>query len=110
MAIDDWFYSLIGSWVGSWVISGCALETLLLWTSSTDHFSISNYLLVTSLNALYLLASTSWLFCLLFAAACWPLVALTCLVQYALVSSIMRDKLRRTLTNVHFHRDKVAMF
>jgi hypothetical protein len=110
MAIDDWFYSVIASWVGSWLISGCALETLLLMTSPTAHFPISNTLLATALNALYLLASTSWLFCLFFASACWPLIALTCLVQYAFVSSYLRARLRRTLTNVYFYRDKVAMF
>lgn len=110
MAIDDWFYSLISSWVGSWLFSGCAFETLLLSTSPTEHFPISNYLLIACLNTAYLLASTSWLFCLLFAAACCPLIGLTCLVQYAFVSSYTRAWLRRTLRNVHFYRDQVAMF
>ena len=107
----DWFFTyVIGSWVGSWLISGCAVETLLLLTTPTEHFPISNYLFAACLNAPYLLASTSWLFCLLFAAACWPLVGLTCLVQYAAVSSYTRAKLRRTLRNVHFYRDQVALF
>jgi hypothetical protein len=110
MAYTDWFTYLISSWVGSWLISGCALETLLLLTTSREHFPISNGLLATCLNAAYLVASTSWLFCLLFAAACWPLIALTCHVQYASVSSYTRAKLRRTLRNVHFYRDRVALF
>jgi hypothetical protein len=110
MAITDWPSYAISSWVGSWLISGCAVETLLLSISTTEHFPISNYLLIACLNAAYLLASTSWLFCLLFAAACWPLIGLTCLVQYAAVSSYTRAKLRRTLRNVHFYRDQVAMF
>jgi hypothetical protein len=110
MAFTDWPSYMISSWVGSWLISGCAIETLLLLTSPTDHFPISNYLLASLLNTTYLFASTSWLFCLLFAAACWPLIGLTCLVQYAVVSSYTRAKLRRTLRNVHFYRDKAALF
>ena len=58
MAIDDWFYSLISSWVGSWLFSGCAFETLLLSTSPTEHFPISNYLLIACLNTAYLLCKT----------------------------------------------------
>ena len=67
-------------------------------------------MLITFLNAVFLLASTSWLFCLLFTAGCWPLIGLTCLVQYAAVSSYTRGKLRRTLNHVHFYRDQVALF
>jgi hypothetical protein len=109
MAVTDWLSYFVSSWVGSWLISGCAVETFLLLTSSTEHF-VSNYLLATCLNAAYLLASTSWLFSLLFAAGCWPLIGLTCLVQYSTVSSYTRAKLRRTLRNVHFYRDQVALF
>ena len=101
---------MISSWVGSWLISGGAIETLLLLTSLTNHFPISNYLLAVILNTLYLFASTSWLFCLLFASACWPFIGLTCLVQYAAISSYTRARLRRTLRNVHFYRDKAALF
>jgi hypothetical protein len=109
MAITDWLSYVISSWVGSWLISGCAVETFLLLTSSTEYF-VSNYLLATCLNAAYLLASTSWLFSLLFAAGCWPLIGLTCLVQYSTVSSYTRARLRRTLKNVHFYRDQIALF
>jgi hypothetical protein len=109
MAITDWLSYFVSSWVGSWLISGCAIETSLLLTSSTEYF-VSNYLLAACLNAAYLLASTSWLFGLLFGAGCWPLIGLTCLVQYSTVSSYTRATLRRTLRNVHFYRDQVALF
>lgn len=109
MAYTIWPTYLISSWLGSWLLSGCAVETILLFTSSTELF-VSNYLLITFLNAAYLLASTSWLFFLLFAAGCWPLIGLTCLVQYDAVSSYTRGTLRRTLKNLHFYRDQVALF
>jgi hypothetical protein len=109
MAYNDWPTYLISSWLGSWLLSGCAVETILLFTSSTKLF-VSDYLLITFLNAAYLLASTSWLLNLLFAAGCWPLIGITCLVQYSAVSSYTRGKLRRTFKNVHFYCDQVALF
>lgn len=110
---DTWLaFSLatIASWVRSWLVSGAAIESFLLLWGPEQHWSISRYAFLAGLNVAYLLASTSWLFHLAFATLCWPLVAITCLVQYAAVSSFTRGRLRWLLKLVHFYRDKVAFF
>lgn len=102
--------AVIVSWIRSWLISGAALESFLLLTGPEQHWSVSRYSLLAGLNTAYVLASTSWLFHLAFATLCWPLVAITCIVQYAAVSSFTRGRLRWLLKIVHFYRDKVAFF
>jgi hypothetical protein len=103
-------HTLIASWVYGWLASGCAVESFLLLTGPAEHWSVSRYTLLAALNAAYLLASTSWLFYLAFAAVCWPLIVVTCVVQYATVSSFARNRLRSWLKYMHFYRDKVAFF
>lgn len=110
---DTWAASslaLIASWVHSWLISGCAVETLLLLTGPEDQYSAHRPALLVALNSTYFLASTSWLFHWAFAAVCWPLIVATCIVQYAAVSSFTRGRLRSWLKLAHFYRDKVAFF
>lgn len=102
--------ALIASWVRSWLTSGCAVETLLLLTCPGDQYSVPLWALLVALNATYFLASTSWLFHWAFAAICWPLIGITCIVQYAAVSSFTRGRLRSWLKLAHFYRDKVAFF
>ena len=102
--------AVITTWVRGWLTSGCAVESLLLLTGPTEHWTVSRYTLLAGLNAAYFLASTSWLFHLAFAAVCWPLVVVTCIVQYATVSSFTRNRLRSWLKLMHFYRDKVAFF
>lgn len=101
---------LIASWVRSWLTSGAALETCLLLAGPNHDWSISRYALLVGLNIAYLLASTSWLFYWVFATVCWPLIAVTCILQYATVSSFTRGRLRWLLKHAHFYRDKVAFF
>ena len=102
--------ALIASWVRGWLTSGCAVESLLLLLGPAEHWSVSRYTLLAALNAAYSLAATSWLFHLAFAAVCWPLVVVTCIVQYAAVSSFTRNRLRSWLKLMHFYRDKIAFF
>jgi hypothetical protein len=102
--------AVITTWVHGWLTSGCAVQSLLLLTGPAEHWTVSRYTLLAGLNAAYFLASTSWLFHLAFAAVCWPLVVVTCIVQYATVSSFTRNRLRSWLKLMHFYRDKVAFF
>jgi hypothetical protein len=102
--------TLIASWVRGWLTSGCAVESFLLLAGPAEHWSVSRYTLLAGLNAAYSLAATSWLFHLAFASLCWPLVGVTCIVQYATVSSFTRNRLRSWLRHVHFYRDKIAFF
>lgn len=67
---------------------------------------------MVGLNAAHFLASTSWLFELVFTGVCWPLVLATCIVQLAPVASLTRRSLRSSpwLSLVHFYQDTVAFF
>jgi hypothetical protein len=62
------------------------------------------------LNAIYAVASTSWLLRISYASTCWLLVIATAIAQYAAISSFTRGRLRQLLRQVHFHQDKVAFF
>jgi hypothetical protein len=65
---------------------------------------------MAALTATYVLASTSWLSHLAFATACWPSILAMCLVEYDVVSSFTRGRLRCLLKQVHFYSDKAAFF
>lgn len=101
---------LVASSLRRWLFSGCAVETLLLLTGPAEHYSVPRSALLVALNGFYVLASTSWLFHLAFAAVCWPLIGVTLIVQYAAVSSFTRGRLRSWLKLAHFYRDKIAFF
>jgi hypothetical protein len=102
--------TVVISWVRSWLTSGAAVGTLLLLSGPEQRWSVSRYRLLAAVTATYVFASTSWLSQLAFATVCWPLVFVTCLVDYAVVSSFTRARLRFLLKQVHFYRDKVAFF
>lgn len=102
--------ALSASWVRSWLTSGCAAESLLLIAGPAEHGSVPRFALLAALNVAWLLASTSWLFHIAFATACWPLVVVTCIVQYATASSFTRGRLRAWQKRLHFYKDKIAFF
>jgi len=91
-------------------LSGCAVETLLLVLGPPKHWTVPKYTLLVVLNVAWALAATSWLFHLVFTAGCWILVLLTSILQYAVVSSFTRARLRSSMKYAHFTRDKVAFF
>ena len=100
----------ISSWARSWLFSGSAVETLLLLFGPVLQSDVPSWLPALCLNAIYAVASTSWLLHIVFTVICWPLVVGTSIAQYVLISSFTRAKLRWLLHQMHFHRDKVAFF
>jgi hypothetical protein len=102
--------ALVSDWARSWLFSGCLAETWLLLSGPLLQSNVPPWVLVFCLNALYAVASTSWLLHIIFTIACWPLVLVTSIAQYALISSFTRGRLRWLLHQMHFHRDKVAFF
>lgn len=102
--------ALFSDWTRSFVLSGSALESLLLLLGPLLQSSIPSLALVFCLNAIYLVASTSWLLRIIFTALCWPLVVATSIAQYVAISSFTRRRLRWLLRRLHFYRDKVAFF
>jgi hypothetical protein len=64
----------------------------------------------TTLNLLYAVASTSWLFYWVFTALCYPAIFLTCVVQFEVVGNGVRSCLRAAIKQLHFVDDKIAFF
>ncbi|KAK4544826.1 hypothetical protein LTR36_003730, partial [Oleoguttula mirabilis] len=101
-------------WARRWLLSGCAIESLIiLYGSSTGSrifHTIPLYALLATLNLVYAVSATSWLLYGLFAATCYPSILLTCLFQFTFVADFARKSLRRFLRQLHFTRDKIALF
>lgn len=97
-------------YVRSWLLSGSAVESLLLILGPSLHSDVPSWVLVLCLNGIFAIASTSWLLHIVFASVCWPLVFATSITQHVLISRFTRGRLRSLLKQVHFYRDKVAFF
>lgn len=101
-------------WARRWCYSGASVESLLLVygsSNATQLFpSVPLWTLLASINLIYAVSSTSWLLYGLFTAACYPFVLLTCLFQFQAVSDFTRRRLRKVLRELHFTRDRVALF
>ena len=101
-------------WPRRWLFSGCAVETLLVLYGFGNGARIfpSTHLwtLLATFNLIYSICSTSWLLYGFFAAACWPFVLLTCLFQFSFAANLVRRSLRKSLRQLHFTRDKIALF
>lgn len=97
-----------------WALSGAAIETLVLvygyGTGSRIFPDMPLWTILTTFNLAYAVCSTSWLLYGLFAAACYPLITVTCLFQFDRVATFARRSLRKTLKQLHFTRDKIALF
>lgn len=100
----------LSGYARSWLLSGAAVQTLLLLLGPSLQLEVPSWVLVLGLNGVFAVASTSWLLHIVFASLCWPLVLATSITQYVLISRFTRGRLRSLLKKVHFHRDKVAFF
>jgi uncharacterized membrane protein len=66
--------------------------------------------LLATLNLVYAICSTSWLLYIVFAATCYPGIAITCLAQFSTAADLARRGFRTLLRDLHFTRDKIAFF
>lgn len=98
------------NWTNNWICSGAAIESLLLFFGPPLQADVPSWVFALGLNAIYAVASTSWLLRISFASTCWLLIIATSIAQYAAISRFTRGRLRRLLHQVHFHQDKVAFF
>jgi len=101
-------------WARRWLLSGCALETLLIvygyGYGSRIFPDIPLWTLLASINLLYAISSTSWLLYGVFTALCWPIIGITCLNQFNAIANLARKNLRKVLKQLQFTRDKIALF
>nr|POF11076.1 hypothetical protein CFP56_75595 [Quercus suber] len=101
-------------WPVRWLLSGCAIESLLVlygYGYGVRVFSsIPLWTVLATLNVIYAICSTSWLLYAVFAAACYPIIIITCLAQFDRTADLARKGLRKMLRELHFTRDKIALF
>ena len=102
------------SWSRRWALSGAAIETFVIILGSGNGYrifpAIPLWTLLATLNLVYAICSTSWLLYGMFTAACYPWILVTCLFQFAQAADLARRGLRKTLGELHFTRDKIALF
>ncbi|KAK5714622.1 hypothetical protein LTR15_010804 [Elasticomyces elasticus] len=101
-------------WAQRWLFSGCAIESLLViygaGRGSRIFSDVPLWTLLATGNLLYAIASTSWLLYGIFSTLCYPTIAITCLIQFDSVATFARKNLRKILKQLHFTRDKIALF
>jgi hypothetical protein len=101
-------------WPRRWVFSGSPILTLFVLIGAAKGYRVLPFIplwsLITTVNLVYAVASTSWLLYGIFAAACYPAICLTCLFQFKVVADVVRRILRLILKQLHFVNDKVAFF
>jgi hypothetical protein len=101
-------------WARRWILSGAAMHSLLVLYGygygSRVFPDIPLWTLLTSFNLLYAVCSTSWLLYGCFTVLCYPALLLTCLLQFETAAKIARKYLRLLLKQLHFTRDKIALF
>ncbi|KAK4575225.1 hypothetical protein LTR86_001077 [Recurvomyces mirabilis] len=101
-------------WARRWLVSGAAIESLLVlygYGLGCRIFpDIPIWTLLATFNLAYAVCSTSWLFWTVFTVLCYPIIGITCLLQFKVVSEAARKNLRRVLKELHFTRDKIALF
>lgn len=72
--------------------------------------SVPLWTLLASFNLVYAVFCTSWLLSAIFTIICWPFVILTCLFQFEICANQARKALRVVLRDLHFTRDRIALF
>ncbi|KAK0877731.1 hypothetical protein LTR87_008392 [Friedmanniomyces endolithicus] len=92
-------------WARRWALSGSAIESLLVVYGASKSTRILSdiplWTLLATGNLIYAICSTSWLLYAMFTAVCYPVIAITCLVQFDSAATFARKNLRR---------DKIALF
>ncbi|KAI9646561.1 hypothetical protein NHQ30_004556 [Ciborinia camelliae] len=70
--------------------------------------------LATTLDLIYCICSTSWIFYYLFAVACWGFIPIVCLFQFTIAGNMLRKRLRKMLLlktfGLQFIDDRIGIF
>lgn len=102
------------SWARRWAISGAAVESILLIYGDIAGSRVLSHVplwsILAALNLTYAVCSTSWLLHAVFVVLSAPLIVGTSLFQSTVVANLARSRLRTVLKQIHFTRDKIALF
>ncbi|KAF2111051.1 hypothetical protein BDV96DRAFT_499899 [Lophiotrema nucula] len=101
-------------WPLRWIVSGAPMLFYAFVLGEAHGYRILPHIplwtIFTTLNLAYVICATSWLFYWLFAAACYPIILLTCIWQFEYSAGLARRAFRTLSVNLHFIHDKVAFF
>ena len=101
-------------WSVRWLLSGAPIlsYSVLLGAAKGNRFLpfIPLWTFFATLNLAYAVAATSWLFYWVFIAGCYPLILISCLYQFDPFGEFARRQLRALLKELHFPKDKIALF
>lgn len=102
------------SWPTRWLLSGTPLLTLSLLLGASNGYRVLGAVplafLITMLNVVYAVASTSWLLYGFFTVITYPTIFLVCLCQFDRVGQGVRHGLRRLVRHLHFVNESIALF
>lgn len=102
------------SWPWRWLVSGTPILQLLLHIGEARDRRVLRAVhlwpILSTLNLLYAVCSTSWLLYWVFTTLCYAAIVLVSLFQFHVASNIARKMLRRLLRQLHFIDDKIAFF
>lgn len=103
------------AWPLRWVVSGAPILVYTVLLGESYGYRVLAFAplwsIFTTVNLVYVVSSTSWLLYWVFAASCWPIILLACLIQFDAPGGIARRFLRNTfLRDLHFINDQVAFF
>lgn len=101
-------------WPLRWLLSGTPAFTLIVLVGASQGYRvlpiIPLWTLLITLNLIYSVAATSWLLYATFTLTMYPAIFLACLCQFDLVGRAARRTLRKTILQLHFIQDTIALF
>ncbi|KAF2739786.1 hypothetical protein EJ04DRAFT_606464 [Polyplosphaeria fusca] len=102
------------TWPLRWILSGAPVlfYTILLGQSQRRRVlpHVPLWTIFSTLNLVYALCATSWLFYWVFFALCYPAIIIACLFQFDYAAGKARSIFRALLRDLHFINDKIAFF
>lgn len=101
-------------WPRRWFLSGAPILTFCILLGAQNGHRILPFIdvwaMLSVLNLLYSIASTSWLLYGIFLVLCYQAIFLTSLFQFSYAAHVARNTLRSLIKQLHFVHDKVAFF
>ena len=102
------------SWPSRWLLSGTPVVTYTLWLGEATGYRVLPFIpfwtLAVLINLTYAVATTSWLLFGFYLPSCYIATLLSCLCQFEMASNLARRILSSILAQLHFIKDKVAVF
>ncbi|ORY86299.1 hypothetical protein BCR37DRAFT_385758 [Protomyces lactucae-debilis] len=101
------------TWSLKWFISGTPFLIFVLLLGQPDGLFKRPPVLsiiILSIQASYLICSTSWLLIKLYKGVCYPAIVIAAFMRITWLQLKLRESLRKVFASFHIHGDKLAFF